>query len=282
MKGGLEVMMGRAYHYSLGEPLKWIVLALFEPGRFHATYQPAGWRQRARMFTRLTVPLFLLSYLLVILVQTVLLPAHLVALPDETSLLPIGHWLVPVIGVAFGIAWGIVFGLIWGVGFGIVVSLTAAVVFGLPGIYALLYTDAIGAWLVPVIGLAAGCALGLTFGFAWGIAFGVIVGLAAGLGIAGPDVVADVVIGLGFGLALNVRGGLVARLEISLAIGLILGVIGGLTAGVPGGLASGLAAGLGSMLGLSRVPGYLGNALSAVKVQERAAEDLDLQDKDRG
>ena len=267
--------MKRAYRSSLGEPLKWIVLALFQPGRFRATYEPAGWRQRAHMLARLIVPLFLLSYLLVILVRSVLLPAHLVALPDETHLLPIGRWWVPVIGVAFGLALGMAFGLTRGVAFGIIVSLTAGVVFGLPGIYSLLYTDAIGAWLVPVIGLAAGCALGLTFGLAWGVAFGVIVGLAAGIGIAGPDLVADVVIGLGFSLALNVRGGLVVRLEISLVVGLILGVIGSFSAGVAGGLASGLAAGLGSMLGLSRVSLPLVSAPSAVKAQERTAEDLD-------
>lgn len=274
--------MERAYRYGLAEPFQWISLALFQPSRFRATYEPAGWWERSRMLARLIVPLFLLSYLLVTLVRTVLLPAHLVVLPDETRLLPIGHWWVPVIGVAFGLALGMVFGLAWGVVFGIVVSFTAGVVFGLPGIYALLYTDAVGAWLVPVIGLAASCALGLTFGLAWSVAFGVIVGLAAGLGIAGPDLVADVVIGLGFSLALNVRGGLVARLEISLVVGLTLGVIGGLTAGVPGGLASGLAAGLGSMLGLSRVPWYLGSAPSVLQAQERAAEDLDLREDDRG
>jgi hypothetical protein len=227
-------MIERAYHYSLGEPLKWIILALFQPGRFRATCEPASWRQRARMLARLIVPLFLLSYLLVILVRTVLLPAHLVGLPDETRLLRIGNFLVPVIGVAFGIALGMVFGTTWGVAFGIAVSLTAGVVFGLPGSYALLYTDVIGAWLVPVIGLA-----------------------------------------------LNVRGGLVARLEIILVVGLILGVIGGLTAGVAGGLTSGLAAGLASMLGLTRVPWYLGSAPSTVKAQERAVEDLDLRDSDR-
>ncbi len=264
--------MERAYRSNLGEPLKWIVLALFQPDRFRATCEPEGWRQRVHMLARLIVPLTLLSYLFVILVRTVLLPAHLVALPDETHLLPIGRLWVPVIGVAFGLALGMVLGTIWGVAFGIVVSLTAGMVFGLPGIYALLYTNAFGAWLVPVIGLAAGCALGLTFGLAWGVAFGVIVGLAAGIGIAGPDLVADVVIGLGFSLVLNVRGSIVARLEIILAIGLILGVIGGLTAGIPGGLASGLAAGLGSILGLSRVPWYMGNAPLAVKAQERTKD----------
>lgn len=269
--------MERAYHYSLGEPLKWIALALFQPTRFRTACEPAGWRQRARMLARLIIPLYLLSYLLVIIVRTVLLPAHLVVLPDETHLLRIGHWLVPVIGVAFGLAWGLVFGTVWGVSFGIVISLTAGVVFGLPGMYALLYTDAIGAWLVPLIGLAAGGALRLTFGLAWGVAFGVIVSLAAGLGIVGPDLIADLVVGLGFSLALNVRGSFVARL----AFGLILGVIGSLTAGFPGGLAGGLAAGLGSILGLSRVSWHLISTSSTAKAQERTAEDLDVRENDR-
>src|SRR5258708_21388362 len=169
----------------------------------------------------------------------------------------------------------LLFGSVWGASFGIVLSLTAGVVFGLPGVYALLHTDTLGAWLVPALGLAAGLALGLSFGLSWGLACGVIVGLAAGVGIAGPDLVADLVIGLGFGLALNVQGGIVARLAISLLIGLILGVTGGLTAGLSGGLASGLAAGVGSILGLSRVPASLVHAPAAMTAGNRAAEEPD-------
>jgi hypothetical protein len=51
-------MMKRAYHYSLGEPVKWMVLAVLQPDRFRATCEPASWRQRARMLARLIVPLF--------------------------------------------------------------------------------------------------------------------------------------------------------------------------------------------------------------------------------
>src|SRR5207247_1774308 len=124
--------------------------------------------------------------------------------------------------------------------------------------------------------------LSLSFGLFWGLAFGIIVGLAAGVGIAGPDVVADMVIGLGFSRALTVRGGSGARLEISLVVGLIIGVIGGLTTGLPGGLASGLASGVGSMLGLARVPAPLLRTPRAVNAPERAAEDVDAQERDRG
>ncbi len=274
------MMMERVYHDGIREPLRWITLAVFQPARFRATCEPAGWRQRARMLAKLVVPLFLLSFLLVTLVRVMPLPAHLLVWSDEPHGLPLSHWLVSAIGVTFGLVVGLVFGTIWGVAFGIVVSFTAGVVFGLPSVYALLHTDVLGAWLVPAFGLAAGLALSLSFGRAWGLAFGVIVGLAAGVGIAGPDVVADLVIGLGFGLALNVRGGIVARLEISLVVGIILGVIGGLTAGLPGGLASGLAAGLGSMLGLSRGPSSLVRAPGGVNAPERTAEDVDRQEHD--
>jgi len=246
------MLIERVYHEGIREPLRWMTLAAFQPARFQETYEATSFRQRAGMLARLIVPLFLLSLLLVVLVRVLPLPAHLLVWSDESHELRLSPWLVSAIGVTFGLAVGLLFGAIRGVAFGIVVSLTAGVVFGLPGVYALLHTDVLGAWLIPVFGLAAGLALSLSFGLPWGLAFGVIVGLAAGVGIAGPDLVADLVIGLGFGLALNVQGGIAARLAISLLIGLILGVIGGLTAGLPGGLASGLAAGVGSILGLSR------------------------------
>src|SRR6266699_3145341 len=239
------MIIERIYHEGIREPLRWIVLAVFQPARFRAACEPTGFRQRAGMQARLIVPLFLLSLLLVTLVRIIPLPAHLLVWSNEPHVLPWSPWLVSAIGVTFGLVMGLLFGAIWGVSFGIDFSLTA-------GVYALLRTDALGAWLVPALGLAAGLALGLSFGLPWGLAFGVIVGLAAGVGIAGPNLVADLVIGLGFGLALNVQGSIVARLAISLLIGLILGVIGGLTAGLPGGLASGLAAGVGSILGLAR------------------------------
>lgn len=263
-----SLMMKRVYQAGIGEPLHWIALAVFQPARFRMTYEPGGVRQRGLMLARLIVPLFLFSWVLVMLVRFIPLPSHVLVWSDEAHGLPWSQWEVAAIGVTFGLGVGMLFGVSRGVSFGIVVSLTAGVVFGLPGVYALLHTDVVGAWLVPAFGLAAGLALSLSFGLAWGLAFGVIVGLAAGVGIAGPDLIADLIIGLGFGLALNGREGITARLEISLVIGLILGVIGGLTAGLPGGLASGLMAGMGCLLGFSRVP-------RSVNRQEQVAEDLD-------
>lgn len=269
------MVIERIYHEGIREPLRWIALAVFQPARFRAACEPTGFRQRAGMQARLIVPLFLLSLLLVTLVRAIPLPAHLLVWSNEPHVLPWSPWLVSAIGVTFGLVVGLLFGAIWGVSFGIVISLTAGVVFGLPGVYALLHTDALGAWLVPALGLAAGLALGLSFGLPWGLAFGVIAGLAAGVGIAGPDLVADLVIGLGFGLALNVQGGIAARLAISLLIGLILGVIGGFTAGLSGGLLSGLAAGMGSILGLSRGFASLAHAPGAMTAGTRAAEEPD-------
>lgn len=266
--------MKHIYHTWTGEPLHWIALAVFQPARFRMASEPGDFRQRAQMFVRLIVPLFLLSWMLAMLIRFMPLPSHVLVWSDEARGLPWSQWEVAAIGVTFGLVVGLLFGVIRGVSFGIVVSLTAGVVFGLPGVYGLLHTIILGAWLVPAFGLAAGLALSLSFGLAWGLAFGVIVGLAAGVGIAGPDLVADLIIGLGFGLALNVRAGIAIRLEISLVIGLILGVIAGLTAGLPGGLASGLMAGLGSLLGLYLASSSLLHARATVRGEEHAAEDL--------
>src|SRR5215469_16011922 len=267
-------MMKRVYHAGIGEPLHWMALAVFQPARFQMTYEPGGLRPRGLMLARLIVPLFLLCWMLAMLVRFLPLPSHVLVWSDKAHGLPWSQWEVAAIGVTFGLGVGMLFGVSRGVSFGTVVSLTAGVVFGLPGVYGLLHTDVVGAWLVPAFGLAAGLALSLSFGLAWGLAFGVIVGLAAGVGIAGPDLIADLIIGLGFGLALGGRDGITARLEISLVIGLILGVIGGLTAGLPGGLASGLMAGIGSMLGLYLASSSLLHARGTVKGEKQGAEDL--------
>jgi hypothetical protein len=267
-------MMKHVYHAGIGEPLHWIALAVFQPARFRMTYEPGGLRQRGLMLARLIIPLFLLSWMLALLVRLIPLPSRVLVWSDEAHGLPWSQWEIAAIGVTFGLGVGLLFGVIRGVSFGIVVSLTAGVVFGLPGVYGLLHTNVLGAWLVPAFGLAAGLALSLSFGLPWGLAFGVLVGLAAGIGIAGPDLVADLIIGLGFGLALGGREGITTRLEICLVIGLILGVIGGLTAGLSGGLASGLMAGIGSMLGLYLASSSLLHAKGTVKEEEQGAEDL--------
>jgi hypothetical protein len=258
--------------------LRWIALAVFQPDRFRAAYEPARWQQRAAMLARLIVPLFLFSFLIVALVRVAPVPSHVLVWSNEAHGLPLRPWLVALIGVAFGVVLGLVFGTARGVAFGIAISLTAGVVFGLPGVYGLLHTIALGAWLIPALGLAAGLALGLTFGMAWGLAFGIIVGLAAGIGIAGPDIIADFVIGLGFSLALNMRGSLVARLEVSLVIGIILGVIGGLSAGLAGGLASGIAAGLGSALALA----WPRSSSVRAPLKEQAVEGIDRRERGQG
>src|SRR5215471_9419828 len=198
--------MKRIYHAVIGQPLHWIALAVFQPARFRMTYEPGGVRQRGLMLARLLVPLFLFSWVFVMLVRFIPLPSHVLVWSDEAHGLPWSQWEVAAIGVTFGLGVGLLFGVMRGVSFGIVVSLTAGVVFGLQGVYGLLHTNVVGAWLVPAFALAAGLALSLSFGLAWGLALGVIVGLASGVGIAGPDLVADLILGLGFSRALTVRG----------------------------------------------------------------------------
>ncbi len=261
----------------LGEPFKRIALAVFEPAHFRASYEGGRSWQRVALLVKLLLPAFLLSYLLVILVRVLPIPASLLIWPGSFHELPISPALVSAIGVIFGLFIGWMIGLFGGATLGVVVMLTAGIVFGLPGVYGMLHTTVLFAWLVPVVGLAAGLALGLSFGRAWGVAFSVVVGLAAAVGIAGPDLVADLVIGLGFGLALGRRGDWTTRLEISLVMGLILGVIAGLTAGLPGALASGLMAGIGSLLGLGGLAWSGSREKSAGNGQGKTGENLDRE-----
>ena len=76
-------MMKRIYHAGIGEPLHWIALAVFQPARFRMTYEPGGLRQRCLMLARLIVPLFLLSWALVMLVRFIPLPSHVLVWSDE-------------------------------------------------------------------------------------------------------------------------------------------------------------------------------------------------------
>src|SRR6266567_4314705 len=142
------MIIERIYHEGIREPLRWIVLAVFQPARFRAACEPTGFRQRAGMQARLIVPLFLLSLLLVTLVRIIPLPAHLLVWSNEPHVLPWSPWLVSAIGVTFGLVMGLLFGLPWGLAFGVIVGLAAGVGIAGPNLVADL-----------VIGLGFGLAL---------------------------------------------------------------------------------------------------------------------------
>src|SRR6266566_1281840 len=184
------MIIERIYHEGIREPLRWIVLAVFQPARFRAACEPTGFRQRAGMQARLIVPLFLLSLLLVTLVRIIPLPAHLLVWSNEPHVLPWSPWLVSAIGVTFGLVMGLLFGALWGVAFGVIVGLAAGVGIAGPN-------------------LVADLVIGLGFGLA--------------LNVQG-SIVARLAISLLIGLILGVIGGLTAGLPGGLASGLAAGV----------------------------------------------------------
>src|SRR5215472_18835919 len=102
-------MMERVYRAGVGEPLRWIALAVFDPSRFRTTYEPGDFRQRASMLARLIVPLFLFCWLFVLLVQAIPLPAQLLIWSGEAPHLPLDQWKVAAIGVIFGLVIGLIF-----------------------------------------------------------------------------------------------------------------------------------------------------------------------------
>jgi len=108
------MMMERVYHAWIGEPLRWVALAVFDPARFRAAYEPTSLKARGLMLARLIVPLFLFSWLLVALVRVVPLPAHVLVWSDEAHGLRLSQWEVAAIGVTFGLVVGLLFGVIRG------------------------------------------------------------------------------------------------------------------------------------------------------------------------
>src|SRR5260370_16242973 len=100
------MMIERVYHDGIREPLRWMALAVFQPARFRAAYEPTSFRQRIAILARLIVPLFLLSFLLVMLIQVMPLPERLLVWFDECHGLPWSQWLAPGTGGALGLLSG--------------------------------------------------------------------------------------------------------------------------------------------------------------------------------
>lgn len=171
-------MMERVYHAGIGEPLRWVARAVFDPARFLEAYEPTSLKPRGVMLARLIVPLFLLSWLLVALVRVVPLPAHVLVWSDEVHGLPWGQWEVAAIGVTFGLVVGLLFGVIRGVSFGVIVGLAAGIGIAGPDLGACLV---IGLGFSLALGVRGGIVARLEMSLVIGLILGVIGGLTAGL-----------------------------------------------------------------------------------------------------
>ena len=118
----------RAYRYFLAEPFYWIFLVFFQPARFRREYETTYRRfwQRAVPMLRLTLPSFILCYLLVLIMETILIPFHF--LPHINVIYLI---ITPLFGIAFGIVGSIAFGIAGGITGGIAFGITGGIFVGI-------------------------------------------------------------------------------------------------------------------------------------------------------
>jgi len=185
-------IMKRVWHYLMGEPLTWIFLAFFQPARLRREIEPAKFSQRIKPMLRLILPMFLVSYPFTMLVQTALLPFHLLIYTNITSFL-----FVPLVGIAFGIAFSTAFGIGFGIGTGIGIGIGG----GIGGGVALSIGFGIG------FGVALSVALSIGLGTSRGIEFGIVRGIG---------------VGIGFGIVYGIVGGIAGG---SVGIGIMGGIL---------------------------------------------------------
>src|SRR5579859_6924314 len=117
----------KPWHYVLIEPLTWIFYAFFQPARFEREYRQGRFVQRIVMMLRLALPVFLVSYPLILVVNALFLPFHVTHITGLTQLLTnplegtaIGTVIGTVIGIVSGITGGIMGCIVVGIAGGIV------------------------------------------------------------------------------------------------------------------------------------------------------------------
>ena len=197
--------MKRGLYYLLAEPFIVIFYCFFQPTRFRKDLEiKSSLRlKRSAMMLRLTLPMLLISYPLVLMV----LMSLNTMFPEIFALPSMFNFLLASAGNTFlGVVGGIALGITGGIGLGI--------------------TGGIG------FGIAGGIALGIAFGFEGGIVFGVIGGMIAGItGGIEEGIVVCFIVGVVGGIVGYVLGGI----EGSIVIGILFGIAGGIEGGIEGG-----------------------------------------------
>jgi uncharacterized protein len=126
----------RMWHALLVEPFTWIFICFFQPARFKREFDGKSSATRLHFMLRLALPMFVCSYVLALLVQSLLLltPSKIGPLGDGTGALPalllatasatllsVLSWVVGSVavdlsgGIVGGIAWSAALGIAWGI-----------------------------------------------------------------------------------------------------------------------------------------------------------------------
>jgi hypothetical protein len=222
--------------------------------------------------------MFLVSYPLALVGQTLLIPFHLVT-PDTFGILlnaTVGVIVGIILGIAVSITLGIVGsipgGIILGISFGIVGGFALAIALAITNVSPLAVSVILASGIALSIagGITGGIVGGFTIAIALGITGGIVGGFTIAIALAFTDgshsaitggIISGIVLGFAIGFAVANEGGF--------AVGIVDGIAGSIVAGIAlsrsGAFAVGIAVGSAYLLGYFRLPLYLVSGPSAFR-----------------
>lgn len=269
-----------AWHYWLAEPFSRIFYIFFQPQRFIREFETQSSRllQRFVLMLRLIIPMFLVSYPLALVGQTVLIPFHLVS-PDTFGIL-LSATVGVTVGIILGIAVSIILGIVGSIPGGIILGIAFGIVGGIALAIALAITS--GSAIALAVVIASGIALAIAGGITGGIVGGSAIAIAVGItgGIVG-GITVTIALAIADGSLSPIAGGIISGIALGIAVGFAVSNDGGFAVGIvdgiagsiagsialgrAGGIVVGIAGGIAYLLGYFRLPLYLASGASAFR-----------------
>src|SRR5258706_4815913 len=192
--------MRRIWLFLVVEPFGWIFYCFFQPVRFNKDFEGESFLGRIGTMLRLTLPLFLISYPIAIVVQTGLCTSFPALSNNCYShqgsfllTLNVGNFLLATAwATIIGIGWGIAGGVVGSIALGVVLALALGMVGNITGDTGLSITR----------GIAIAFALGIIGGMVGGISLGKVGGVIGGI-----------VGGMAWGIAASIRLGVIEGIQ---------------------------------------------------------------------
>jgi uncharacterized protein len=269
-----------AWENWLAEPFTRLFYIFFQPQRFIREYeiQSSFFLQRFVPLLRLIIPMFLVSYPLALVGQTVLIPFHLVT-PDTYGIL-LNATVGVIFGIILGIATSIILGIVGSIPGGIILGISFGIIDGIALAIALTITNRSSHVITVVIAssIALSIAGGITGGIVGGFTIAIVVGITGGI-VGGFTIAIALAItggshsainrGIVSGIAIGFAVGFAVANEGGFPVGMVDGIAGIIVAGYALGISSGfpigIAIGFAYLLGYYRLPLYLASGPSACR-----------------
>src|SRR5579864_1006873 len=113
-----------AWYYILAQPSSWLFYCFFQPARFKREFEAQSFSKRIGPMLRLTLPIFLISYPLALLVQFILDRSF----PDSGVPVNIFNFLLTTAwATVLGVGWGIVGGVVGDIRLGIILGIALSI-----------------------------------------------------------------------------------------------------------------------------------------------------------